>query len=793
MNDIRFALRQLAKAPGFTLVALLTLAIGIGACTAIFSIVNSVLLRPLSYPHPEELVSIRESDPPDLPVFSVSPGNYSDWRKQATSFAQMAAANFDAFNITGTGDPIRVYGQRVTLNYLATMGVQPALGRDFLPGEDTAGRSDVAIISDDFWASQFARRPDVIGQVLHLNGAPVTVIGVMPWSFHGATLMVPMVLTPADIANHGGHYMGATGRLKPGVTPAQAFGELKVIAAGLAAKYPDSNKGWTVIVKPLLEDKVGRIRPQLLSLLAAVGFLLFIGCANVANLLLVRASARAREMAIRSAVGASRGRIVRQLIAENLVLALLGGVCGTLLAYWGLHILLTLAPYGVPRSSEISIDHWALAFCFVLSLATGIGFGLVPALQAARVDLNTVLKDAGRGTSEGRRTHRLRDGLVIAELMIAVVLLVGAGLLMRSFIRLEHVDPGFHAESAVVVDLSLPDKKYPDPAHTAAFARQACDAMAAIPGVTSVGVSQALPFDNDYVLEFDIEEHHKPASDQPSANYYAVSPGYFKAMGIPLIRGRLFTESDTAGSHLVTIVSQGMASRFFPGEDPIGKRINIAGAAGTWSEIVGIVGDVKQYDLASPSPAANYEAFAQHAFNFQTFVVRTDGDTASLAAAIRAAVKSIDHDQPVQDVRPLADLLKGSISTQHFAMNLFIVFSAAALLLATLGIYGVMAYSVNQRTSEIGVRMALGAQGRDVLRMIALQGMKLIAIGIVGGLVGSLILTRFISSMLFGVGSADPLTMACACIVLAGAALAACMLSAFRATRIEPVVALRGD
>jgi predicted permease len=793
MDDLRYALRQLRKAPGFTIVALLTLTIGIGACTAIFSVVNSVLLQPLPYPHPEQLVVINESDPPDLPFFSVSPGNFFDWRKQSTGFAQFVALDYGAFNLTGSGEPARVNGVRVTINYLSTLGVHPLLGRDFAPGEDTKGHSDVAIIGEGFWSRKFGNRADVIGEVIHIDGNPVTIIGVMPKDFHGQDLMFPATYGPDDLANHGGHYLNVLGRLKPGVTLEQATSELKVIAAGLATQYPNSNKGWTVLTRPMLEDMVGGVRPQLFALLAAVGFLLFIGCANVANLLLVRAAARSREIAVRAAVGASRTRIFRQLIVENLVLALLGGVLGTLAAYWGIHLLMTLAPYGVPRSGEVAVDRWALGFSFVLALVTGLGFGLVPAVKAARVDLNTVLKDAGRGASEGHHAHRLRDTLVVAELTIAVVLLIGAGLLMRTFTRLEKIDPGFRPESAAMFNLSLPDKKYHEIPKQAAFATQVCEKLSVIPGVMNVGMSHVIPFANDWVLTFAIEGRKEAIADRPSANYYAVSSDYFRTMGIPLLRGRTFTAADAAGAPLVTIVSQAMAQRFFPGEDPLGKRINIQNKEGTWSEIVGVVGDVKQYSLSADAPAASYEPFAQHPYQFMTVVLRTSGSAGDLSGNIRSAIASIDPDLPVDGIEPLTELVKGSISSQHFAMNLFLVFSGAALLLATIGIYGVMAYSVNQRTGEIGVRMALGAQQRDVLWMIARQGAKLIAIGIACGLVGAFILTRFIASQLYGVGASDPLTLACASLVLAVAAFSACMLNAFRATRIEPMIALRGN
>jgi putative ABC transport system permease protein len=792
MNDVRFALRQLAKSPGFTAVAVITLTVGIGACTAIFSVVNRVLLQPLAYPHPEQLVHIRESDPPDYPVFSVAPGNFYDWRRQSTTFSQLAAVNYVSLNLTGSGQPVRVYGRRVTSNYLSTLGVKPALGRDFLPGEDAPGKDDVAILGEGLWTRQFGRSPDIIGRAIRIDGNPATVVGVMAWEFHGPEIMLPLGLGPSEMAQHGGHYLDVVGRLRPGASVAQGRDDLAAIAKRLEKAYPSSNKGWTIKAAPMLEDMVGYIRPQLYTLLGAVGFLLFIGCANVANLLLVRSARRSREIAVRSAIGASRMRIVRQLVVENLVLALLGGAAGTLAAYWGLHLLLSIAPY-VPRSEDIAVDRWALAFSLGLAVVTGIGFGLVPALQATRIDLNSVLKDAGRGSSEGKGSHRMRDALVVAELTIAVVLLTGAGLLMRSFVRIIKVDPGFRADSAVIMNLTLPAKKYKEPGQQAAFAQQALAKLEQLPGVTSAGVVQALPFQGDYYLEFAIEGKAVAPGDQPGTLYYAVTPGYFKAMGIPLLRGREFTEADSASGPLVTIISKAMAERFFPNTDPIGKRVNFQNPDGKWSEIVGVVGDVRQYGLGSDVQAETYEPFAQHPYSFQTVVLRTDASPKGLLAQMRAAVLSVDPEQPVDTARPLTDLVTGSVSNQRFALNLLLVFSGAALLLATIGIYGVMAYSVAQRTGEIGVRMALGAQRSDVLWMIAGQGARLIAIGLVLGVLGALALTRFIASLLYGVGATDPLALGAAPVVLAAAAFAACMLSARRATRIEPVAALRQD
>jgi putative ABC transport system permease protein len=792
MNDLRFAFRQLAKSPGFTAVAVLTLALGIGACTTIFSVVNRVLLQPLSYPHPEQLVRIRESDPPDYPQFSVAPGNLADWRKQSATFSQLAAIRYDAMNLTGTGQPERIYGTRVTANYLSTLGARPMMGRDFLLEEDTPGRGDVAILGEGMWSARFGKSPAIIGRVIHLDGEPVTVVGVMPWEFHGPDIMVPLALSASELSQHGGHYLDVVGRLKPGTSVAEGKAELAATAKRLEKEFPESNKGWTVVVFPMLEDMVGYIRPQLYTLLGAVGLLLLIGCANVANLILVRSSLRSREIAVRAALGASRMRMVRQIVVENLLLTALGWACGALAAFWGLHLLLAVAPY-VPRNEGIRVDGWALGFSFLLAALTGVGFGLVPVLQATRIDLNSVLKDAGRGMSEGKSRHRLRDAIVVAEMTIAIVLLAGAGLLMRSFVRIIKVDPGFNANSAVVASLTLPAKKYSEPKKQAQFTQQALEKLEQIPDVRAVGAVQALPFQGDYYLDFTVEGRPVAPGDQPGSLYYGVSPGYFKAMGIPLLKGRAFTEADAANGHLVTIVSKAMAERFFPHEDPIGKLINFQNPKGTWSEIVGVVGDVRQYSLLSAVQAEAYEPLSQHPFPFLTFVVRTDASPEGLAGAMRSAILSVDSDQPLDNAVPLTHLVKGSVANQRFALNMLVVFSAVALLLATLGIYSVTAFSVAQRTSEIGVRMALGAQQKDVLRMIALQGARLIGIGVILGLAGAIAISRLIASMLYATEVTDPIALGAAPVILSAAAFSACLVSARRAARIDPIVALRAE
>ncbi|HWA87462.1 MAG TPA: ABC transporter permease [Opitutus sp.] len=803
MRDLRYAVRQLAKAPGFTAVAVLTLALGIGACTAIFSVVNSVLLRPLPYPESDRLVVVIETKLPEIPQFSVAPGNYFDWRERTTSFEQLAAVREFSYSLTGAGEPVRLEARRVTPNYFATLRIRPAIGRDFT-AEEAAAKSNVAILSHGFWQRQFGGRREVIGETVRLDGQAFTIIGVLPERFSpGSTTEV---YTPVDYTednkNHGGHYISVVGRLKPGVTIEQARSELALIAAGLAKQHADTNTGWSIKLVPVLEATVGDVRPVLFSLLGAVGFLLLIACANVANLLLVRATARAKEIALRTALGASRLRIVRQLLTESVLLAAFGGLLGVLVAQWGMSVLLAFAPDTLPRAQEIALDGRALGFACVLALVTGIAFGLVPAFQASRVNLNEALKDGGRGTSEGGRRQRLRSGLVVAEVAIALILLVGAGLLFRSFARLQEVDPGFRPDHALAIDLTLPLKKYGTGPQQAAFVAEATARLAAIPGVQFAGAAQIVPFTgNDYNLIYKIPGRPPlPPGQIQGTLYYAATPDYFRAMGIPLLRGRLFTAADAAGAPRVAIINEALAKLQFPNQDPIGQRINITNAD---SEIIGVVGDVKHYRLDGDTRVQAYEPFAQVPFNFLTVVVRTETakpgspaagvSPAALPAAIRAAIYGVDKDQPIAGIRPLTSLVANSVARPRFAMFLFGVFSAVALLLAAIGIYGVMAYSVTQRTNEIGIRMALGAQPRDVLRLIFVQGGRLVALGLAGGVAGALLLTRFLSSMLFGVSAHDPLTFVTIAGLLAAIAALACLLPARRATRVDPVVALRSE
>ena len=799
LNDLRYAFRQLIKSPGFTAIAILTLALGIGACTAIFSVVNVVLLRPLDYPDPARLVVIKETQLPQFPEFSVSPPNYLDWVKQTKSYENLAAYGGAAANLTGEGEPQRLVGVKATAHYFDVYGIQPILGRTFLPEEDAPGKDHVVVLSYPFWQRVFGGAANTVGRSVQLNGEPYTVIGVTPPGF-GSTSKIdawmPMAFAADETANEnrGAHYINVIGRLKPGVTVAQARAELELIAAQLAKQYPDSNKGWGIALTPLQDYSVRDVRTVLYTLLGAVGCVLLIACANIANLLLARATARHREVSIRAALGASRGRLVRQLLTESVVLALCGGLAGVLLARWGLDALLALAPASLPRTSDIHLDTGVLIFSLALSVHDRFVFGIAPAWLAARTDMNESLKQGSRGSTEGGARGRLRSALVVIEVMFALMLLGGAGLLARSFVQLAHVDPGFNPENATVLRLSLPSKKYAQPEQQTAFANAFLERVKALPGVQATGLTQSMPLVGDYVLGFNIEGRPSIApSDLPNTNYYAVTPEYFRAMGIRLIRGRLFTTQDDAKAPRVAIINETLARQFFPNEDPIGKRMNITNGPDTWREIVGIVADIKQYGVDKATSSQSYEPFAQKPFSGLNVVIRTSGSPAALLGALRPTVYAVDKDQPIGTIRPLEEIVADSIARQRFAMLLLTVFSLVALVIAAVGIYGVMAYSVVQRTGEFGIRMALGAQQGDVLRLVLMQGGKLIGAGLLLGLLATLAASRVMASMLFNTSAYDPVTLSTITILLGAVALIACLLPANRATKVNPVEALRAE
>jgi predicted permease len=802
-QDVRYGARILRRSPGFAAVAILTLGLGVGACAAIFSVVNGVLLRPLPFPEPDRVVVIRESFPPTLPDSSVASGKFLNWQKQATSFESLGFLGATSYNLTGAGAPVHLHAAHIGASLLSTLRLGPLLGRNFTPEEQLPrDQQNVAILSFGLWRRHFNGRSDVLNQTIQLNGRAHTVVGVMPpesglpeW----AEVFVPAGFRVNDQRNYASwHGLYVVGRLKPGITPTQAQSELRLLDERTAQAHPES-RGWIARVTPLFESVVGKVRPLLFALLGAVGFLLLIVCANVANLLLARATSRSKEMAVRVAVGASRARILRQVLVESMVLSLLGALLGVLIAKGGVTALLALAPQTLPRAAKIAVDGSALGVAVALAVLTGIAFGLVPALQVSRVRLHETLKQSARGASEGGQRQRLRGALIVGEMAVALVLLAGAGLLTRSFARLQEVSPGFNARNVHVAEIFLPRPEYTSPAQYVRFAEQTMAEIAAKPEVQAVAVSANIPF-SDHHMTLSMTVHFsipgRPLvtnSEMPVSNYYAVSKDYFRAMGIPLLRGRPFDDRDRFSSTRVVIIGESLATRFFPGEDPLGKVIAAEGRAPY--EIVGVAGDVKTNGLDGDGTLQLYVPFTQEPDNDIIYVVRTaeSGAAWDVFDAVRTAVAHADATVPIYSPRPLAALVGASIGRQRFAMTLFAIFSAVALLLAAIGVYGVMAYSVAQRTGEIGIRMALGAQTRDVMGLMVRQGGRLIALGVIAGVIGGLMLSRFLEKMLFHLSAHDPVTFVAIVVLLVMVAGLACVLPARRASKVNPMIALRAE
>jgi len=798
MSPLRYALRQLIKARSFTITILLTLSLGIGACVAIFSVVNSVLLRPLPYPESDKLVVVAETKLPELPTFAVAPAQFFDWQRRANSFESLASMTMASYNLTGTGEPVRTLAAQVSANLLSTLRVAPALGRDFIAGEDALGKENVTILSHGFWLRHFAQRADILGQTIELDGRRFTIVGVMPPFFQGPApvdFYVPAAYPPEGATARGWHVIGLViGRLKPGVTHRQAAGELANISGDLARQFPETNAGWATKVTPLLESVVGSTRQILIAFLGAVAFLLLIACANSANLLLTRAIERSREMAVRAALGATRSRIVRFLLVESVLLIVGAAVLGGIWGRWGLELLIDHAPAGTPRLDEIHMDNKVLLFTCAIALLTCVVFGLLPALGATRMDLMRVLRQGGRGTTAGGTRNVLRSALVIAEVAIAFVLLVGAGLFFRTFTNLQRVNPGFNAEGALAVSMTLARDRYGSPAESASFARRVAEALRAIPGVQAAGGSQVLPLSpGNFFFAFQIGD--RPRSEALLVTtYYAVTPEYFQAAGIPLLKGRAFDGRDGASSARVAIVNKAMVDKFFPGEDPIGKRINLSNdAPEVWSEIVGVVGDVKAGGLRSPPAVQTYQPFEQQPQEMINMVVRAPSVTPGLIEAARNAIVAVDSKQAITSIQPLTRLVGAGSSTERLGAFLFSIFSALALLLAVTGIYGVMAYSLVQRRAEIGLRMALGCEPAAILRLVLAQGGRLLAIGLAVGVLGALLVTRAIESILFGVGPMDAKVFVGVAAVFVIAGGVACLIPASRAVRTSPMIALRAN
>jgi putative ABC transport system permease protein len=800
LQDLRYAARTLVERPGFAVVSALTIALGVGGTTAMFGVVDAVLLRPLPYAEPDRLVMLWTRTPGG-PQAAASWPEFVDWREQNHSFADMAVWRGQSVNLTGGAEPERVVGAFVNDRFFPLLGARPALGRTFTAEEtEPATARPVAVLGHGLWQRRFGSDPGILGRSLVLNGVSHTVVGVLGPEFDGGDAPASGWFMGCDVflpisyfPNKNGLARGETeilvlGRLRPGVDKGQARTDMSLVARRLEQAYPDTHAGRGVEIVPLHEQIVGSFKPALLVLLGAVGLVLLIACANVANLLLARTSRRRRELAVRAALGAGRTRLLRQLLTESAVLALLGGALGLLVGHWGLALLMSLAPAGVLPSS-LTFDGRVMAFALVLTAATGLCFGLVPAVQASRADLDGILKEAGRGGS-GSAGHRFRDALVVAEVTLALVLLVGAGLLLRSAVALQRAELGFRPDHVLTAEFRLPAAKYSEPRVIAAFFRQALERLRAVPGIQSAALVRAVPFSgNGGSTTFLVEgQPEPPKGREPAAQLNIVSPDYFRTMGIRQLAGRDFDEHDTADAPTVAVVNDTMARQLWPGMDPIGRRLRLREAG--WATVVGVVGDVRHSGPSEPPPPQIYTTHEQDARIFACVVARTAGDPTAMAAPMRAALWSVDKDQPVWKVRAMEQLVTGSRGTAR-AMSLLVgVFAAVALALAGVGIYGVMAYAVSQRTREIGIRMALGAASGRVLRLVVGRALLLTSLAIVLGAVGAAALARLLGTLLFGVGPADPVTFVAAAVALASVGTLAAYLPARRAARIDPVRAL---
>jgi putative ABC transport system permease protein len=795
LQDIRYAVRALRKAPAFTLVAVLTLALGIGANSTIFSVVNGVLLQPLPYAQPERLVMVWGHHTTIGREVASQP-DYLDWRADNTVFSDMAALAHTSFDLTGVGEPERLNAALTTANFFRTLGTTPLLGRAFLDREEKTGANQVAILSYGFWQRRFGGSPGIVGQTITLSGLPYTVVGVAPAGFRFERDVDIWAPLRTDVTrSRRGDFLTVIGRLKPGVTFERAQTEMTTIAARLTQQYPETNTNWSVELVPLKEQLVGAARPALLIFMGAVGLVLLIACANVANLMLTRAAAREREMAIRATLGAGQGRLIRQMLTESVLVSLVGGALGLLLALWGVAALQGVQSSLIPRLGEVGIDGWVLGFTLLLSVLTGVLFGLAPALRVGRGELHGSLREGARGASAGMGVRQLRGALVLAEVALALVLLVGAGLLIKSFDRLQRVDPGFTPDHVLTAQIVLPGARYGEEARQRAFYSQLLDALRSAPGVQGAAVATDVPLSGGAnYLSFSIAGQADPGPGVvQDAEVFVASPDYFHVLGIPLRQGRLFTEQDGAGAPNVVVINHAMAQRYWPGRDPLGARITLGDPADSagWRTVVGVIGGVRHNSLdADPYPQM-FAPVAQMPRRAVMVLARTAGDPVALTGTLRRAVTSLDTNLPVSDVMTMEARVSRSVAQPRVNVTLLGLFAAVALLLAAVGIYGGVSYSVVQRTRELGIRMALGARPGDVLRLVVRQAMAPALVGVAVGLVGAWAGTRLMASLLFGVSTSDPAVFAAVALFLAGVALLASYIPARRATRVDPLVALQ--